>query len=97
VELIGAAIVVSLAYVYAPVLRVHAARRTRVALPAGAAAPGADPVPAPPPELPAAVEKWCDAWMDQDTRDEARETARILFAEHGNWDVVLGEMERTCR
>lgn len=93
-ELIAAACIVSVAYVYAPWLRTH----TRLGPVRGLLGtpptllPGAGVV-----ELPPEIEKWCDAWMDQFARDEAKETARALYAEYGNWDVVLQALERTCQ
>lgn len=93
-ELIVAVLIASAAFVYAPLLRVHAARRLRVAMPAGAVAPGAEAVAPPPVELHAAVEKWCAGWTDDWARDESRARARDLFAKHGDWNVVLQELER---
>jgi hypothetical protein len=93
-ELLAAAVVVSAAYVYAPLLRVHAARRLRVELPAGAVSPGADPVAAPPVELTPTVEAWCAAESEPWAQDEARARARVLYAEHGDWNVVLHHLEQ---
>lgn len=94
-EVVAAAVVVSLAYVYAPILRVHAARRLRFVLPANAVAPGS-PAVVPPTsaELPAGVEKWCRAESEEWAQNEMRERAKRLYAEHGDWDVVLNELER---
>ena len=93
-ELIVAAFIASAAYVYAPLLRVHAARRLRVPMPAGAVSPGAESMAPPPVELHPAVAAWCDAWVDEWAREESRTRARDLFAKHGDWNVVLAELER---
>ena len=92
-EVLAAVIVMSAAYVYAPVLRVHAARRLHVSLPTGAVSPGAEPVVAPPVELPAKVAKWCDQESEEWARAEQRERARQLYAEHGDWNVVMQHLE----
>jgi hypothetical protein len=93
-EVVAAAVVVSLAYVYAPLLRVHAARRLRVELPAGSVAPGAEPLLVPAVELPPTVEAWCRAESEPWAQDEARARARVLYAEHGDWNVVLHHLEQ---
>jgi hypothetical protein len=93
-EVFAAVVVASLAYVYAPIARVHAARRLRVSLPAGSVAPGADAVVPAPIELPDAIEAWCAAESEDWAQAEARANARALFAEHGDWNVVLQELQR---
>ena len=92
-EVLAAVVVASAAYVYAPVLRVHAARRLHVSLPANTAAPGAGPVTAPPVELPDAVAEWCEQESEEWARAEQRERARQLYAEHGDWNVVMQHLE----
>ena len=94
-ELIAVALIVSFAYVYAPVLRVHASRRFGVSLPAGAVAPDAAPIVVPPKpvELPPDVEQWCAGWYDPWAQQESRDRARKLFAESGDWTVVLQTLE----
>lgn len=92
-EVLAAVIVASAAYVYAPVLRVHAARRLHVALPSNAVAPGAEPVAPPPVELPDGVAKWCEQESEEWARAEQRERARQLYAEHGDWNVVMQHLE----
>lgn len=90
-ENVAVAIILSFAYVYAPVLRVHASRRFGVSLPAGAVASDSAPVVATPApvELPLDVELWCSGWADPWAQQESRDYARKLFAESGDWTVVL--------
>jgi hypothetical protein len=94
-EIVLAAFIVSAAYVYAPLLRLHAARLLRVSLPAGAVSPTAPEVPVQTLiELPAAVAAWCERESEQFARDEARGEAKRLYAETGDWNVVLQELEK---
>lgn len=88
-EWIAVSLIVSIAYVYAPLLRVHAAKRLHTPLPASAIAPGADPFVPPPIALPEGVEKWCSGWADEWAQNESRDRARALYAEHGDWEKVL--------
>lgn len=93
-EVFAAVVVASLAYVCAPLVRVHVARRLRLELPAGVAAPGSDPVLPLPIELSAEVAAWCAQESADWAQDEARATARQLYAVHGDWSTVLQELER---
>jgi len=94
-ELIVAAFIVSVAYVYAPLFRLHAARLLRVSLPAGTLSPTAPAVPITEQiVLPHQVEAWCEQESEEFARNEARGMAKQLFAEHGDWNVVLQELEK---
>lgn len=94
-ELVVAAFIVSIAHVYAPLLRLHAARRLRIGMPAGTLSPTAPAVPATELiELPPQIERWCEQESEEFARDEAKETAKRLYAAHGDWNVVLGELEK---
>lgn len=92
-EVLAAVIVASAAYVYAPILRLHAGRRLHVNLPANAVSPGSPEVVAPPVELPAGVVRWCEQESEEWARQEARDRARQLYAEHGDWNVVMQHLE----
>ena len=94
-DLILVALIVSGAYVYAPLLRLHASRRFGVSLPPGVLTPDAPAVPVQPKpvELPEKVEEWCQGWFDEWARAEAKQKARKLFAESGDWNVVLVTLE----
>ena len=95
-EWIVVSVVLATAYVYAPLLRVHAARRMRLPLPPGAVAPAADAVAVPAPEVPEAVRRWCEQWRDEWAREEALAEAQRLYAITGDWNEVLVKMEQTA-
>lgn len=92
--LVAVAFIVSAAYVYAPIARVHAARRLRVPVPAGVVTPTAAALAVPPVELPAGIGKLCDRESEPWAREYLRERARAFYAEHGDWNVVAAELER---
>lgn len=94
IALVACALIVSAAYVYAPVARVHAARQLRVPLPAGAVAAAADPIAAPPVELPDSVKRLAALESEPWAQDFVRERARTLYAESGDWQQVVAELER---
>lgn len=87
-EWVAVAVVMSAAYVYAPILRVHAARRLRFSVPAveqqlrelAAAQPAV--------ELPEAIAAICEAESEDWAREQQRDRARALYAEHGDWGMV---------
>lgn len=98
-EWIAVSLIVSAAYVYAPLLRMHAARLFGVSLPAGVVTPEASALVVPPKpvklvELPEAVESWCSGWYDEATQNEQRNVARELYSQSSNWDSVLMDLER---
>lgn len=93
VAIVLASLVATAGYVYAPILRMHAGRTLHVPLPANSVAPGSPAVMPPPIELPAKVEALCNAESEGWAKAAARETARVLYAQSGNWDAVLVEME----
>jgi hypothetical protein len=87
---IAVALVLAFAYVYAPLLRVHAARRFGLVLPVAERQAAAAALPSPAAiELPAAVVRRAAQESEPWAREETAERARALFAEHGDWNVVL--------
>jgi hypothetical protein len=89
----AAAFVVSAAYVYAPVLRVHAARRLRFS-PAAVAAASIEQLQPEALKLPDAVERLARAESEPWAADYIRQQAQRLYAESGDWNVVVGKLEQ---
>ena len=93
--LVLSTLIASAAYVYAPMLRLYAARRLRVSLPAGVVTPTAPEIPAAElVELPENVIAFCEQESEPFAREEAKEDAKRLYASHGDWSVVMQELEK---
>lgn len=95
VAIVLASLITSAAYVYAPMLRLHAARRLRMGLPAGVVSPTAPEVPATElVELPEFVAEFCEQESEPFAREDAKADAKRLYAQSGDWSVVMQELEK---
>lgn len=93
-EILAVSLVVSCAYVYAPILRIHAARALHMQMPEGAVAPGAGAIATPQPPLPKAIEQFCAAESEPWAQLQGRERARALYAQLHNWDAVMVALQK---